>query len=496
MEAKSSPFQEISTYQNKSYSHVNKSKKKSLIRVCCKLDDTSMECLNLKALKAGVSKAKVLNHWIGSSKDIAFQSTPSKYRFKNFNFRATPKNYELLLFYAKEHNTNVSKIIRAVIFSNSNYISNVSLKKEAENIIYRDKALLHYQEGRYNLVVEALKHQTAKLGQSELSNLIQSYMRQGEFDNAIVTMDEFQHNFKRFSPLDSEFYDLIVRGDIYMYSRYLSKANEFFSAAELMLESVQNRGLIGYYYCLKGEYEVYLENPSKGLDFYETALEYLDIINHNDLILRLYIRMRRLHHMVGNTELKDRITKRLQRLLAVNSNLFYKAWVEMDDAFYFSVSDEFKLSESITKSSIDRYTEIENIPGKYYGQDNLARLKVVDNDLDSAYKLLQVATQTEAKFRKSPPFSYSRFYMYFIEAKHNLSSSVEKMQKVLRDPKVVYRSYGEYIMNSAILVFGENESKKITAKKNLYNLSIKSANSIIRKACVQTLTDGKFHAVR
>ncbi len=190
-----------------------------------------------------------------------------------------------------------------------------------------DKALSYFEQAircKEEMCEADAKADTRK----ELFSMAVTQIQQGEYNQAIITLDQNDQLLSHFAPNDENYFTLLQRGVVLMHTGHIDRAEE------IMLECLAHFEHVGAHYLVIvyryiGELYQIKKLYKHAISYYEKALDAITLFkSHTDIQYAIYHQLSRIYFAKGNFELAYMMLKKSKevedRLFNVKqaSNLF------------------------------------------------------------------------------------------------------------------------------------------------------------------------------
>lgn len=447
-----------------------------------------------RADSLGVTKSTLLKKWIAISHSIQIESKSFHKKSQLFTFRIDDDLYRLICIKAAHFKLTHSEYLRSLITTHLNPLK-ITVQNDPDT---KTPVFDLWRRGLHNKLNEFVGCNIEKLSNQELLHYANANLEFGGItntDSAIMLIKERADILPEGSAMSQFYY--IIKADAAIKDRRLAVGDSALRAFEDMPNKELNRTALGYYYLLKGELRSYQDRLEEALECYNNAVDYLDLINHPWLLIRVYIRIGRFWKYRMDFSTADYYFKRAREINKKADNVYFGAWNRMDKGFLEYVQNKFDDSTEDTKKGMELYKITGNIRGNYYGYDNLGRVALSQGKIDTAYTYLTKALEIEKKFRNPEVLSYSKLFKWFIEAKDNYERSKTQFEVHSRKGEfTIWPGLTKYMYYTTKFLKGKNDGEvndgefnlKILAREGSYNLIKNAARRTLETRYVQPVT--------
>jgi tetratricopeptide (TPR) repeat protein len=446
----------------------------------------------LAAQKEGTTKAKLLRKWIKETSEIK-TLIRSKEKPVNFNLRIDLPTLATINNWPIAQQETMSMIMRSVIQSHISLHANNYATPGTEN-----EALDQlWRKGEIGSIREILDPDPERLSLNQLSWLIRSKLDSGE----ISTIEPIINLYKD-RALKSELPQALItkanlfKAETLLYKKEMISAENHLILARQALSYSNSRFIQYYFHNEMGHLYELTDTQELALESFLKAADFIDIQYYPIELAKTYASISVIYS--GRRDFinaKHFITKAIEIVKNQGSKSHLGAFLAERGIIDY-LEKNYAEAYTAMREGANLVASTDSLRRKYYIQDAMSTLPLIERDLDKAYKLTMRSEALEQEFRPSIQHSRTKYIKQFIQSKHNYSDAISNMDKMntiqIRPNK---KELGKYYLYAAQYLHGDKKERLI-GEKNLTGLSREGKYALIKFASVNTLHSKQLQPIR
>ncbi|HYD34500.1 MAG TPA: hypothetical protein VD999_00355 [Vitreimonas sp.] len=448
-----------------------------------------------KALKSGLTKAKLLRDWLQVTPDhFQLSSVPHNDNTTSFTFHLNANDWKKLNHLSQSLGLSKTKVLQLII---NNQVQgtqpSVALVNNKESHI--DEVIKSlWNQGYLDQLKNHACNDLESLSSDQIFLVIQSNLELGNFHEvkeqlALLNTKPGRGLYYRCKQLICEAHYLVH------CQRNLLTSKQTIDEAIALAEQLQDRELLGITNRINGEIYFYNDQPERALHAHQRALDYLDPIIYRHHFLRTLLDMIKIYIGQHNWLMAELYAAKTADILQRNPNIYFQSWYERHQALYHLVKgnlteSSYYLNKSLTNVTLSNSIwalTVLNLKGK---------ILITQHKTAEASQLFEDAFTFDRLLRPTSSFSRAKLYALYMRTAAHYENSIQELEKLTEsNAQSVESSLGKYVLNTARYLYSPLGADQIKGEAGLKQLSSVGSYQSLRHAALKTLSTHEIQPV-